>query len=527
MKTHLTPLVGMTLALALGILLAGTFGFYAMAFLAALPVLLFMYMRKRTLSSTGVGAFEIMLFCSLCGIGATMGWSARQLPANHVSNLIGQTLRLEGTVADGSTVTAKGQKALLESKGDFAGKVLLYFPAKAPSIAHHSQVQLEAKIEGLPENNPGYARYLRSQGVLATARVQAIEVVGREEGMGYHLGELRQGISARLKANMLDPRMAGLANAMFVGDRSQLDSELRADFAATGLSHILSISGMHVTLFYLFLNFILGIMGRRLMTRHLRTGLILAALVGYMALTGFSPAVCRSVFMLSALRLSESFFLEKNSLNILALSAFVLLLIDPLLVQDLGFQLSYLAVAGLILVAPRIERLFATRIGFVPACIRQALAMSLAAQLTTTPLVLIHFGQFPAYFLLANLILLPVVTVATNMGIASMLFCWVPGLGEFLGQSLDGLLWVVSEGSTFIASLPGAVVTKCSFADMGFCVLLSTLLPLIIAVLIPEIKLAANWIHAAFQGQFNLNFQTTTFSTVVLMVIMGGVMVWA
>jgi ComEC/Rec2-related protein len=471
MKNVLTPLFQISLAFVTGLLLGAAMGSYGFALLGAVPatVVLF-FLQKGRINIALQASFQVCFLLSVVGVGAAMAWMSAQLPADHVSHQIGQRVTLEGITSEGSIPTAKGQRLLLDCGGAHSGKVLVYLPAGHAPVAHHSQVRLQAQVKALPSRNPGYARYLATQGVLATASTQQVEICGQVGGLGYQLTRFRLWLAATLTANMPDARMAGFAVAMFIGDRQGLDQELRASFSATGLSHILSISGMHVALFYLFLNYLLGFMGRTLALRHTRTVIILLALLGYLALTGFSPAVCRSVFMLSVIRLSELFFAQKNSLNILALSALVFLLIDPLLVHDLGFQLSYLAVAGILILEPCFNRVISERLTWMPRSITSSIAMTLAAQLATTPLILLHFGQFPAYFLISNLLLLPLVSLGTYLGLAALLLCWIPFVGETLGGLLDTVLFAVAWASDCIAMLPGAVATRASFHDAGFCV---------------------------------------------------------
>ena len=470
-KNALTPLFQISLAFVLGLLLSAPLGGFSFGLLVALPVTVVLYfLQKGGLNMALQVAFQGAFLMSVTAIGASMGWFSAQLPANHVSQAIGQRVTLEGITSEGSVPTAKGQRLLLACEGQHSGKVIVYLPADHAAVPHHSRVRIEAKVKELPGRNPGYARYLMSQGVHATASTQQVTVLEQVGGIVYQLTSFRLWLAARLQANMPDARMAGFAIAMFIGDRQGLDQELRASFSATGLSHILSISGMHVALFYLFLTYVLGFMGRSLVLRHTRTVIILLALFAYLALTGFSPAVCRAVFMLSAMRLSELFFVQKNTLNILALSAMLFLVIDPQLVHDLGFQLSYLAVAGILLLEPTFSRVITERLPWMPRSIAGSIAMTLAAQLATTPLILMHFGQFPAYFLVANLVLLPIVSLATYLGLAALFLCWVPFVGETLGGVLDTVLFVVAWGSELVSTLPGAVATRASFSDPGFCV---------------------------------------------------------
>lgn len=477
MKKAHTPLVYITLALILGIAIGPLLGTNSFALLLFFPLAAAAYIwQYKRISPIRQQTFLLTMLAAITSTGACFGFMAAHLPAHHIAHQTGHTLDLQGRVLEAGRTTTYGQKLILECQAPYQGRLLVYLPSSAPLVPHHSIVTTRAKVKPLSQRNPSYTRYLQSQGIHAAANAQHIHIQARETGWQAQLTTFRDRLAHRLQSQMFDSQIAGFAIAMLIGDRTGLDTSIRDSFTATGLNHILSISGMHVALLYLFLNFILASMGRHLLTRHLRTALILMTLLAYMALTGFSPAVCRAVLMLSTLRLAETFFLQTKSINVLALSAFTFLLYDPNLLQDLGFQLSYLAVAGIILLEPPLKAYFTQRLPFLPAMIHASLAMTLAAQIVTTPLVLYHFGQFPAYFLIANLLLLPIVSLATYLGLAALFLCWIPHLGPVIGGLLDTALWITVILSDLIATLPGSVANTLSLNDPGFkAILLQTL----------------------------------------------------
>jgi len=467
-----SPVFLLVIFLCCGIYAGEAFGQFTIWFLLGLPIAAWIHLVAPPFKGRNM-AFILACGATIMGIGSAQISSQRQLPNHHISLFSGRQMTIKGCVKQGASEKKASLVAVMDCSGEHVGKILLKAPSTLEKIPHHSFLETKVWVQDLPAHSPGYSNYLKSQGILAIGQVESWKTTGREGGLGYTMTEMQHSLIANLRQTMLDPQMAGLAGAMFLGDRSTLDAQLKSDFSATGLSHILSISGMHVAIFYLFLNHALGFMGHRLFTNRLRTLLILLVLVIYMALTGFSPAVCRSVLMLSMLKLSEIFFFQKNSFNILSLTAFLMLLVDPSLFFDLGFQLSFLAVAGLLLFSPPIEQFLGCRASWMPSWLKMSLATTLAAQAITTPLVVYHFQTFPTYFVLANLILLPLVTVATNMGIAAVLLGWIPGIGTALGALLDTILWTVSQGSSLIAKLPGATIQEISLRDQGFCILLA------------------------------------------------------
>jgi len=243
-----------------------------------------------------------------------------------------------------------------------------------------------------------------------------------------------------------------VAATLILGYRAELDAETMAAYAKTGTIHALSVSGMHVAMVYLILEYALGWMNRKAALKWLKLIVILALVWFYTLITGCSASVLRSAIMLSMLILTKSLHKNTGGYHILALSAFFLLFYDPCLLWDAGFQLSYLAVFGLIYLHPRIYAL----LSFSCWPLRQAwgiISVSLAAQLFTWPLSLYYFHQFPVYFLVSNLFIALPVAILMYAGLAILLFrlYWLAGPFEWL-------LTFMNHGLEQIASLPCSTI---------------------------------------------------------------------
>ena len=160
----------------------------------------------------------------------------------------------------------------------------------------------------------------------------------------------------------------------------------------------------------------------------------------YALLTGLSSSIMRAVVMFSTLLLGQWWNKRSSSYNILAFSAFLLLLYEPFWILSVGFQLSYLAVFGIFYVQPKIDRLFSPR-WWVSKQIWSIITITIAAQIATTPICLFYFHQFPNYFLLSNLLALPTSTGVLYLVLATLAFGWIPYVGEFLGWSASYGIW--------------------------------------------------------------------------------------
>ena len=245
-----------------------------------------------------------------------------------------------------------------------------------------------------------------------------------------------------------DDNVYAVASTLILGYRSDLDEEVLSYYSKTGTIHALSVSGMHVGLIYLVLSWIFSFLNRNTISRIIRSFIILLLIWIYTVITGLSPSVLRSAIMISVLIIGKTLNRSSSGYNILAFSAFIILCYDPYVLWDVGFQLSYLAVLGLIFLQPIIERWFFFKNIFLRK-IWSALSISLAAQLFTFPLSIFYFHQFPSYFLFSNLFILLPVTAIMYLGILVLL-----GRFNFLAGPFEWLISFTNSGLKFIAELP-------------------------------------------------------------------------
>jgi competence protein ComEC len=239
-----------------------------------------------------------------------------------------------------------------------------------------------------------------------------------------------------------------VASTLILGYRADLDEEVLSYYAKTGTIHALSVSGMHVGLIYLVLAWMFSFLDRNRLAKACKLFIILLLIWCYTILTGLSPSVLRAAIMISVFMIGKGINRSANGVNILAFSGFLILVYDPLILWDVGFQLSYLAVLGLILGQPTIEDWFYFKNTFYRK-IWSAISISLAAQLFTFPLSVYYFHQFPMYFLFSNLFILIPVTGIMYLGIVILLFRLT-----FLAEGLEWLINMTNLGLKYIAELP-------------------------------------------------------------------------
>src|SRR5690606_17140896 len=282
----------------------------------------------------------------------------------------------------------------------------------------------------------------------------------RNEGnplISYAL-QLRQKLVKRFSRFIENKDAAAVASTLILGYRADLSREVLNAYAATGTMHVLSVSGMHVGILFFFLDFMLKWMNKRKSLRILKTLLLLAIIWLYALITGFSAAVCRAALMLSFVIVGKAIHRRTNTYNLLAISAVMLLIYNPYFLLDVGFQLSYLAVAGLIYFYSNIYHAFYVE-NFFAAKTWSCISLSLAAQLATFPLSMYYFHQFPFYFLLSNLfIILPTVVIMYS----GLLFALLPldAFSTFTGWILERTISFTNSVLAVIENLPLSVISS-------------------------------------------------------------------
>jgi len=247
----------------------------------------------------------------------------------------------------------------------------------------------------------------------------------------------------------------GLAKALFLGDKSALSTEVTNSFSAAGAMHLLAISGLHIGLMILVLMNVFRVFSK-FINKYQATCIVILFIWFYAYLIGFPPSVVRSVFMFSLITLGSLFSAQNNQLNLLCFSAVILLLLNPWYLFDIGFQLSYLAMLGILITYKRIQHFFHFRNKII-RFLWNGTALGLSAQIFTVPLCLYYFHQFPNYFVLTNLGIILISGILISLGAGLFLFSWSPLLSIGIGFALSSLLFLLVYFIELIEHLPGSV----------------------------------------------------------------------
>ena len=401
-------------------------------------------------------------------------WQTLRAPGNDPHRLVVQPDQRRALMVDIKEVTGLSPRvvrckaeavAWLDSASNerVNGGVLLMVrrDSLAASLRMGDRLVLQAPVNPIDRvADPGgfdRGQWAGSQGIFHEAFVEKGNWlrVGYDPPVAAFFEQWRAKVSSWFDALDIAPREKALVKALVLGVRNDIDVEQRDAFARSGTMHVLAVSGMHVGLIYWILMQLMGWWGRRTWARLARGALVLAALWAFTGLTGASPSIARAAIMFSVFAVSDMVGVQNEPLNSLSIAAFILLLWDPAMLVQLSFQLSFMAVSGIILFYKPFMRLWSPP-NMVLHFIWSAVCVTMAAQLMTTPLSLWAFGAFPAWFLPANLLVVTASTGAVIAGIIALFLGQVPLIGELIQWVLEVLLWIMGAGAQWFGQLPGS-----------------------------------------------------------------------
>ncbi len=260
-----------------------------------------------------------------------------------------------------------------------------------------------------------------------------------------HIERWRMRLLRRMQQGPLETRYAGVAEAMTLGWRGDLEENLQSAFRDSGIIHLLCVSGLHVGLVAAIVGGLMVWCGRERRGRLVRGTVQLVAVWSFVLLSGMAPATLRAALMFSLFIVSNMMSRRTDPLNILAAAAIVMLVAKPSLVTDVGWQLSFAAVGGILMARPVIKS-FRTRL-------MQGAVVSIAATVATLPIVVATFHRVPLYFLVANLVVVPLAGVLLVLSLSYLL---VPC--ALLAWPLEFLLRMIDHLTLWVSRLPYAVI---------------------------------------------------------------------
>lgn len=316
------------------------------------------------------------------------------------------------------------------------------------------------------QSNFNYPLYLRCHGFSATTFVYwdawmkesvRLHSMSAVERVRLRALMLRQRLLSSLRVLNIDAENMAVLSAMALGEKSGLSRELRDAYSVSGASHILALSGLHLGIIY----GLLSLLFRFRRFRFVGELLILTAIWTYAFIVGLTPSVTRAATMISIYSLMGLLRRDRFSLNTFGLTAVIMLLVNPLSLYDVGFQLSFAAVFFILLLFKPIYSLVSPTVleRYVPLrWLWSLVVVSCTAQLGAAPLVIYHFGTFSVYFLLANLVIIPLTTLILYTFPFLLLLSFAPTLQLSVAGWFSSLLTLQSAALRWISSLPAAQI---------------------------------------------------------------------
>ncbi len=336
------------------------------------------------------------------------------------------------------------------------GNIVIYFKkSDSFSLVYGDRILADADV--MPVNNSGnpgafdYKRYMKLHSLFHQVFVPENKYVLWKHSPSSFFNfifNVRDRAVEILKKNISGQNNIALAEALIIGYREELDKDLVQAYSNAGVVHIISVSGLHLGLVYVLLTWILLRLPYIKTKKIIQWVLIIIALWLFALVTGGSPSALRSAVMFSFIITGKTFFKQHNTYNALCSSAFILLCTDPNYLWDVGFQLSYIAVFGIVWLQSPINKLVYFKNKYLHK-LWGLLSVTISAQLITSPLCIYYFHQFPNFFLITNIIAVPASTAILFGGI--LLFCVspIPFLasitGKGIGYMISGMNWFIVE----------------------------------------------------------------------------------
>jgi competence protein ComEC len=350
-----------------------------------------------------------------------------------------------------------------DSAIETTGAIIIYFKKDSSLIdlPYGSQIIISKPLQEIKNSgNPGgfdYKRYSLFQGITHQVYLKENEfkiLPGKNsKWFNCFIFSTREKVLNILRRNITGDKELGLAEALLIGYKDDLDKTLVQSYSNTGVVHVIAISGLHLGLIYWLLLQLLKPLTKKRKTKWLHPILIISGLWLFSLLAGAQPSVIRSAVMFTCIVLGESLQRKTSIYNTLAFSAMLLLLYNPFWLWDVGFQLSYAAVLSIVIFMQPIYHWFYIQ-NKILDFIWKLNAVTIAAQILTVPVSIYHFHQFPVSFLLTNFLAVPLSSLILLGEIFLCAVSFIPTIAALTGKILFWLIWFMNSYIERIEQIP-------------------------------------------------------------------------
>ncbi|MEO1012019.1 MAG: ComEC/Rec2 family competence protein [Bacteroidota bacterium] len=371
------------------------------------------------------------------------------------------------------------------------GKVLVNLPRDSAKNPLHvdDELMLYSELKGIAAPlNPhqfNYRKYMQYLGIfhqLKTDRDSYVLKGNPSRSMYGIAANIRYRITQKLERYTIKPESLGIIQALILGQRTDLSTSVYDNYKNAGAVHILAVSGLHIGVLLFLLQYFLTPLERLPKGKVLKLVIIVALLWGFAVIAGLSASIIRAVAMFTFFAYALYLNRPSNNFNILALSLFaVLLIIDPKLLFQVGFQMSYAAVAAIMWIYPKLQRFWYPKNGLLRR-LWQFLSVSVAAQLGVLPIALFYFHQFPGLFFVSNLLIVPFMGVILGMGILVILLALMDLLPDFLAIAYDRIIGGMNTVVAWVADQEAFISRDISFDGVQLILAYIIAISLVIAL---------------------------------------------
>ncbi|WP_396591576.1 ComEC/Rec2 family competence protein [Allomuricauda sp. R78024] len=486
--------IKLTICLIAGIIL----GFYFevalyISFFALLALLPCLYLFQKKQSRDGFPFFELItvLTTILLGVFIVSLSKSKKLSHHYSNKEINGVKQWELKILEVLKPNQYAQryvaKVISVENEKSTGKIVISLPADSTlnKLKVDDEFILFSNAETIrPPLNPyqfNYRDYLKKQGIYHQIRTGFNAVQLKENSAKTIFGltsNFREHIISKLKNENFGEDELAVIQALLLGKRDDISESTYNNYKDAGAVHILAVSGLHVGILLLLFQFLLSPLERLPKGKSIKLILIVFLLWTYAFIAGLSPSIVRAVTMFSFLAYAMYLNRPTNSFNIIALSMFFILLIKPLFLFQVGFQMSYAAVFAIIWIYPKLQRFWFPE-NIVIRKIWQLLAVSIAAQLGVLPVSLFYFHQFPALFFISNLLIIPFLGLILGMGILVIFLSIFDNLPNFMVVMYNAIIKIMNSTIDWVAKQEGFIIK-----DIPFDVVQMVLGYLIIATLV-------------------------------------------
>ena len=494
------PLLLLTLSFCIGIIVMRYFdlSFAVMLIGVLLCTTLIVILHRSASKRVYFHATSLVLFVLMGGF-----WYKSSLPehkASHYSHYIQSdktmmvlSVKNVGLTQKGKTKIQASVIGVLDQNSQLkptSGAIIIYSDLPKAAITYGSTAWVQTTPKPIPETpNPysfDYKAFLAQQHIYFQGYVRSTDWHDLNRFSGNRIvrmaQRMREAAYGKLDQALQDSVALGVASALILGDKSLLQEETREDYARTGASHVLAVSGLHCGIVAGVLLYLLQFIRRQtLSVRLIKVTIALIGLWLFALVTGLAPSVLRASIMFSFLLVGRLLLFRKvNLYNIIALSALLMMIHDPMIVFSISFQLSYSALIGIIALQDKIYKLVFFPYPFLNK-IWELVTVSIAAQIGTLPFTLHYFHFFPFYFWLSGIVVVPLAAIILKSGLLTVGLSLVsPDWGKIPAWILHQSITIMNTSVEACRQLPSIDLTDIYLNSVQLlCISLSTVALLI------------------------------------------------